>query len=219
MVNSGKSTATSKRRRLSIGDRRAELLGTCLDQIGTRPWDEVTMADIAAAAGVSKPLLYHYFSTKPELYLATIESAADELRSATQPDPTLPAAERTRASLDAHLDWIDEHAFAYRAVVQGGISSDAAVQVIVERSRTETIERLADGLGWDPINPTQRIALRGWVGFLEAASLEWLDSRTIERDQLAELLTGSVTGLLPTVDVRRHTSRTWTRTEPDAGSR
>lgn len=158
------------------------------------------MADIAVAAGVSKPLLYHYFSAKPDLYLATVESAADELRAATRPDLTLPIGQRMRASLDAHLDWIDEHDIAYRAVVQGGISSDAAVQEIVERSRDETVARLADGLGWSGITHAQRIALRGWVGFLEGASLEWIATRTIPKHELADILTASISGLVATTE-------------------
>lgn len=154
------------------------------------------MADIAATAGVSKPLLYHYFSTKPDLYLATVASAANELRTATQPDHRLATDQRMRAALDAHLDWIEEYDVAYRAIVQGGISSDIAVQDIVERSRDETVERLADGLGWTHITHARRIALRGWVGFLEGASLEWLATRTITKDHLADILTASVNGLV-----------------------
>ena len=145
MVNS--APARLKRRRLSVEDRRAELLRACLDLLGRRPWDEVTMADVADAAVVSKPLLYHYFSTKTDLYRATVTAAAEQLRQATQPDPNLPVVPRMRAALDAHLDWIDAHALAYRAVIQGGISSDPVVQHEVERSRIETVERLADAFG------------------------------------------------------------------------
>lgn len=74
------------RRRLSVDDRRNELVEACLYLIGTHPWDEVSMADVAAQAGVSKPLLYHYFATKGDMYLAAVRSAADELSAATRPD-------------------------------------------------------------------------------------------------------------------------------------
>lgn len=186
------STEKPKRRRLSLEDRRAELLRTCLDLLGRRPWDEVTMAEVAEVAGVSKPLLYHYFSTKTELYRATVTAAAEELREATRPDPDLPVGPRMRAALDAHLAWIDEHADAYRAVIQGGISSDPVVQAVVERSREETVSRLAEAFGIQKPAGAQRVALRGWIGFLEAASLEWLATRAVTRQQLADLLTRSV---------------------------
>lgn len=153
------------------------------------------MADVAAAAGVSKPLLYHYFSTKTDLYRATVTAAAEELRDATRPDPTLPVRPRMRAALDAHLDWIDAHALAYRAVIQGALSSDPVVQGEVERSRAETVERLAEAFGIDTLTDLQRIALRGWVGFLEGASLEWLVTKAISRSELRGLLTASAAAL------------------------
>lgn len=185
-----------RRRRLSVQNRRSELLAACLRLIGTRLWDEVTMADVAEEAGASKPLLYHYFSTKSDLYRATVRSAADELRDVTRPDPTLPIGPRMRAALDAHLEWIETNALAYRAIVQGGISSDDEVQGIVEESRNETVQRLADTFGFTNPTPAERIALRGWVGYLEAASLEWLNTNHVTRDHLARMLEASVTGAL-----------------------
>lgn len=157
------------------------------------------MAEVADTAGVSKPLLYHYFATKSALYLTTVAWAAEELRAATRPDPTLPAGRRMRAALDAHLDWIDEHALAYRAVIQGGISSDGEVHAIVERSRSEVVDRLAEAFELDNLTSQQRIICRGWVGFLEAASLDWLTTRSITKHELAQLLQTSLNALLPRI--------------------
>ena len=180
------------RRRRTVKDRRDELLRASLGLIGTRPWDEVSMADVAEAAGASKPLLYHYFATKRDLYLATVAAAAGELQEATRPDPLLPLARRMRAALDAHLDWIDAHALAYRAILQGGISSEPRVHAIVERSRAEVVDRLAETFGLERLEPCHHIAFRGWIGFLEAAGLEWLTNRAVTKEQLAGLLTASV---------------------------
>lgn len=164
--------------------------------IGTQPWDEVSMADVAAAAGASKPLLYHYFSTKSDLYLAAVRSAAAELREASKPDLDLPIDLRLLKSLRAHVDWIDTNGLAYRAVLQGGISSDREVQAIVEESRAEVVERLAEGFDFDERAAAQRIAFRGWVGFLESACLDWLAERDISKEQLVGLLAASVQGAL-----------------------
>ena len=161
------------------------------------------MTDVAEQAGASKPLLYHYYSTKSELYRATVRSAADELRDVTRPDPTLPIGTRMRAALDAHLEWIEKNSLAYRAIVQGGISSDDEVQAIVEASRNETVQRLADAFGFADPTPAERIALRGWVGYLEAASLEWLSTTAVTRAHLAQMLEASVTGALRAVRVAR----------------
>jgi AcrR family transcriptional regulator len=198
MVN----TASPPRRRLSVEDRRDELLQACLQIIGTQPWDEVSMADVASAAGASKPLLYHYFSTKSDLYLAAVRSAAAELREATKPDPDLPFDARLRNALRAHIDWIDVNADAYRAVLQGGISSDPEVQAIVEESRADVVTRLAEGLGFDERAAAQRITLRGWVGFLEGAGLDWLAARDVSKAHLVDLLAVSVFDLVRTTEVQ-----------------
>jgi AcrR family transcriptional regulator len=188
--------STARRRRLSVDDRRDELLAACLHLIGTQPWVEISMAEIAAAAGVSKPLLYHYYASKSDLYLAAVRSAADELSEATRPDPTLSPDVRLRRSLAAYLDWIDAHALAYRAILQGGISSDLRVQAIVEASRADVVARVADGCAFDVLTPPRRLALRGWVGLLEAACLDWLVARDMTKPQLVRLLATALKGAL-----------------------
>jgi len=198
MVNNATQLVGSApdRRRLSTQDRRAELLRACLHLMATRSWDEVSIADVASVAGASKPLVYHYFQNKRDLYLATVRTAADELREATRPDPLLPVGPRLRKALLSHLDWIEQNAVAYRAVLQGGISSDPEVQAIVERSRTEVIDRLAEAFELGEPPPLQRIALRGWVGFLEGTSLAWLETPEIAKESLARMLAASASGAI-----------------------
>ena len=146
------------------------------------------MAEIATEAGTSKALLYHYFSAKPELYAAAVRRTAAQLSEATAPDGSLPPQARLHAALHAHVEWIAEHALAYQTVLQGGHSGDPDVQAIVEASRTEVLERIARDSGLTSIPPPLRIALRGWVGFLEGACLEWLDTKPITTDELVGLI-------------------------------
>lgn len=192
MVN----TARSVRRRLSVEDRREELVQVGVELIATQPWDLVTMADIAASAGVSKPLLYHYFSTKRDLYLAAVRASAEELRMATSPDVDVPADQRVQHALRAHIDWVERNESRYRAVLHGGLSADPDVHAIVETSRTEVVARIAQRMGHRRPPPRLRIALRGWVGFLEGACLDWLVSKDISKQQLVQLLTASLTAAI-----------------------
>lgn len=159
------------------------------------------MADVAKAAGASKPLLYHYFATKSDLYLAAVRAAAEELREATKPDLELTIEPRVLKALRAHLDWIDANALAYRAILQGGVSSDPDVQAIVEESRADVVARLAETFAYDQLTPARRIALRGWVGFLEGACLDWLEARDISKAHLARLLAASVPGAIAASEV------------------
>lgn len=199
------------RRRLSVDDRRDELVAVGQQLIGTRAWDSVTMADIAAEAKVSKGLLYHYFSAKPDLYLAAVHAAAKELSEATRPDPALPPRQRLHHALGTHLDWIEEHAVAYRAVLQGGLSGDREVQAIVESSRDEVVSRIARDSGLDEVSPLLRIALKGWVGFLEGACLEWLVTKDVPRDDLIRMLAAMITAAIRAATAAE-------RTSPPAGS-
>lgn len=124
-----------------------------------------------------------------------------QLRIATRPDPALPIEPRLLGALAAHVDWIEDHAVAYRAILQGSISSGPQVQAIVEESRAEVVDRLAEAFGFADLVPAQRIALRGWVGFLEGACLDWLVARDICKLHLARLLAASVAGALRAADV------------------
>src|SRR5688500_17285811 len=79
-----------KRQRVSVDARRDQLVQVGVELIATRSWDTLTMKQIATAAAISKPLLYHYFSTKNDLYVAAMRSAAAQLLEVTRPDPASP---------------------------------------------------------------------------------------------------------------------------------
>ncbi len=197
MVN---SRSRSSRRRLSVQERLEQLVDVGVDLIATQSWDTLTMADIAATAGVSKPLLYHYFSTKHDLYLAAVSSAAKELRRATRPQAGIAGEEQVSRSLGAHVDWVEANALAYRAVMSGGANGDPRVRAIVERSRTEVFERVSHHFDITDPSPAVRIALRGWIGFLEAACLDWLRHKGIAKAELVRLLAASLPSALAAAD-------------------
>ena len=51
---------------------RQTLFGAARDQLEQRPWSEITMSDIAAAAGVSRQTLYKEFGNRNEFGLAFV---------------------------------------------------------------------------------------------------------------------------------------------------
>src|SRR6202012_5987443 len=67
------------RSRLSRGDRMEQTLGVAHGLFAERGYAEVTMDEIAAAVGVTKPLLYNYFGNKERLYIACMKRAGDSL--------------------------------------------------------------------------------------------------------------------------------------------
>src|SRR5215467_10767220 len=100
------SAARPKRRvRLDNDERRAQLLQLARKAFSDRSYDDVSIDDLAREAKISKGLLYHYFPTKRDLYVAGLTEIADELlqRMMSVPDD-LPPVDRVRAGLDAYLD-------------------------------------------------------------------------------------------------------------------
>src|SRR3954447_20353749 len=71
--------AARPRTRLENDARRAQLLELAQAAFAARSYDEVSIDDVARAAGVSKGLLYHYFPTKRDLYIAGLREAARQL--------------------------------------------------------------------------------------------------------------------------------------------
>ncbi len=185
------------RTRFPIDERRGQLVRVGLQEFSRRPYDAVSIDEIAAAAGVSKGLLYHYFPSKRDFYIAVIEAAATELREVTEPEPELGEIERLRASLDAYLAYVQQHAEAYVALMRGGIGSDDEIRKIVDETRDVVVGRVFSrlGLNGEP-SPILRLTVRGWIGYVEAASLDWLERRDTSREELRDLLVTSLVVLM-----------------------
>lgn len=181
--------------RLETDERRAQLLRLAQAAFATRSYDDVSMDELARQAGVSKGLLYHYFPTKRDLYLAGLRQAAQELLAATLVEaPGASPIQRIRAGLDAYLAFVSQRAAAYTALLRGGIGSDPEVAAVLEETRQAYLEHILRGAAGAPLPaplvelPLLRVALRGWIGMVEAASVEWLSHREVEGGRLRDLL-------------------------------
>ncbi|MEW2284238.1 TetR/AcrR family transcriptional regulator [Streptomyces sp. NPDC047841] len=64
--------------RLSVAERREELLRAAIGQIEARGVAAVRIADVAAALGVSNALVLYHFSTKEKLVAAAFTYAAED---------------------------------------------------------------------------------------------------------------------------------------------
>jgi AcrR family transcriptional regulator len=123
--------------RLENDERRRRLLDLGADLFTRYAFDEISMAQIAREAGISKALLYHYFPSKQDYFVATLATGAEELRARIEPDPDLPPAEALSAALDAYLAWIEENAQAYEKLLQSA-ATVAEIRDIVEGVRATT---------------------------------------------------------------------------------
>ena len=148
--------------------------------VGAIRWDAWVGLSNAVGAAVEKtlsPAQYHY---RVPFYGEETGRSQMDAESVWLVDP-----------IDGTKSFVRECPFfsTQIALMRGGIGSDAEVREIVEESRAVIIDRSIADL---PLRskPTTllRLAMEGWVGYVEATSLSWLERRTVPRVQLRELL-------------------------------
>lgn len=164
---------------------------------GTRSYDEVSIDAIAEEAGVSKGLLYHYFGSKRAFYLATVTHAATQLvTSLAAIGGALTGPARARAGLRAYLDFVEEHGHAYSAMVSGGVGADPEVAALLETTRSAIIQRILSDVGLSESRPTFELAMRHYIGGVEATALDWHARRHIDRERVLEFLVEQIRSTL-----------------------
>jgi len=183
------------RTRLRVDVRRQQLLELGLQLFGNQTYDELSIDEIARRAGVSKGLLYHYFPSKRAFYVASVREAARELLEETDVDRQVvgheldPEGIRTR--IRAFLEYVSRRRASYSFLLRGGIGTDTEVAEIIEETRQAVLDQMISRLsrfGANPEAPSTRLRLRGWLGFLEAASLDWAEREELELEAFLELL-------------------------------
>jgi AcrR family transcriptional regulator len=178
--------------RMQVDERREQLLELGAELFARHSYDELSMATIAREAGISKALLYHYFPSKQDFFLATLRQGADEIARRTEPDPELPPLEALSGSLDAYLGWVEENETAYRKLMESA-GSVREVKELIDGIRDATSARILEGLGaGDPPPPRQRAAVRAWLWFVDGAILDWLEHRDMSRAELRDMLVGQL---------------------------
>ncbi len=182
-------------RRLRPDERRGRLLELGRDLFTTHAYDELSMAEIAHAAGISKPLLYHYFPSKRRYFEATLREAAEEMLARTRPDPALPPLDQLRGGLDAFLGLVTHNRTAYGKLMRSA-SSAMEVRELLDEVRAATAERILLLAAPDGASPAVRTAVVGWLWFLDGATLDWVEREDLGREELRELLVGTLLGAL-----------------------
>jgi AcrR family transcriptional regulator len=170
-----------QRTRLDPDERRRQLLEVAIASFGSRPYGEVTIADIAHRARVSKGLVFNYFDTKRRLFREVLRVAAARADLASDPDPALPAAERFRIGLDRFVTIVAANPYLLLAV-----AADPDVRALVDAAYQSVADRMIERMGVDP-TPRLRHAVLGWLEFVRATTARWVADSALTREELIEL--------------------------------
>lgn len=166
------------RQRLDPAERREAILAAAAGLFGARAYDEVSIAEVAQVSGASEALVFRYFATKADLYAALVTAAVERLVAdqdaalATLP-PGVPARDRVSAVAHAYLDTVARHPARWAEPLRGGREPEAAREVR-RTAHEQAVRALADLL--EPRDSVRHdFAIRGYLGFLDAACLRWVD--------------------------------------------
>lgn len=185
------------RRRLSVDRRREELIAAALELFSKHDAEDVSIDDVALAAGASRALVYHYFGGKQELYVAALRNAAARLEERLRLQGAGRPLDMLESSLRRYFDFAEEHAAGFSALLRGGpVNRSGEVGEIVEGVRRRLLRMILEQMGVEEPGAVARITLRSWIALVETAGLDWLEHRDVERPTLEGMLIEQLIALL-----------------------
>ncbi|MYT70691.1 MULTISPECIES: TetR/AcrR family transcriptional regulator [unclassified Streptomyces] len=177
--------ATGVRRRMGVEERRRQLIGVALELFSHRSPDEVSIDEIAAAAGISRPLVYHYFPGKLSLYEAALKRAAEDLAERFEEPREGPLGARLLRVMGRFFDFVDEHGPGFSALMRGGPAvGSSATNALIDSVRQAAYVQILAHLGVVSPSPRLELVVRSWISLAESTALIWLDGRRIPRGEL-----------------------------------
>jgi AcrR family transcriptional regulator len=157
---------------------------------------DVGMDQIAAEAGVTKPVLYRHFTDKADLFVALGQRGTEILFDRLIPAMNNEEAPvpRIRKSLDAFFSTVEEHPNLYRVLVRRSFAKATVEQDIVAEDKELIANALSALLGdylrsLDIDSGGAEPWAHGIVGMVQNVSEWWLERRTMNRDAVVEYLT------------------------------
>nr|WP_171396848.1 TetR/AcrR family transcriptional regulator [Streptomyces asoensis] len=176
---------TGVRRRMGVEERRQQLIGVALELFAQRSPDEVSIDEIAAAAGISRPLVYHYFPGKLSLYEAALKRASEDLAGRFAEPHEGPLGSRLLRVMRRYFDFVDAHGPGFSALMRGGPAvGSSTTNALIDAVRQNAYEQILSHLGITDAPPRLELIVRSWISLAESTALIWLDGRRIPREEL-----------------------------------
>jgi AcrR family transcriptional regulator len=175
--------------------RRADLVEAAVAAID-RHGPAAGVDEIAAAAGVSKPVLYRYFADKADLHAAVGSWGAALVLERLLPtlEAEAPVEQRVRAGVSAYLATIEQHPNVFLLLVRHRVAGDtdpladgkAAIAAAIARVLGDTLRSFGvDASGAEPW-------AHGLVGLGLSTGEWWLTRRTMSREAVCDHLAAFV---------------------------
>lgn len=185
------STPTRPRRvRQDPTERRKQLIGIGLRMLTRRPLHQITIDEVAAEAGISRSLLFHYFPTKRDYYAEVVRAAGRRMLRAA-----FPAGRDEPSDLDdvvnGYLSFIERRHELYVGLFRGATADDWVREIVLE-TRATMVDQLLTALHVEQPTELVRAAVGAWLSFAEELCLDWAQHAAGSRDHVLALLRGAL---------------------------
>jgi AcrR family transcriptional regulator len=174
---------------MGVEERRQQLIGVALELFSQRSPDEVSIDEIASAAGISRPLVYHYFPGKLSLYEAALKRASEDLATRFVEPPDGPLGVRLLRVMHRFFDFVDDHGPGFSALMRGGPAvGSSRTNALVDSVRQAAYVQILAHLNIQEPPARLELVIRSWISLVESTALIWLDGRRIPRSELEKQL-------------------------------
>ncbi len=131
--------------RLSADARREQLLEVAIDAFAKSGYHSTSMNDVAAAAGVTKPVLYQHFDSKRALYVALLDDVGDRITNAVleATKNTDSGKETTRLGFIAYFTWVAEHPREFQLLFGSNDRTDVEFTAMTRKLESSLAEAIA----------------------------------------------------------------------------
>jgi AcrR family transcriptional regulator len=186
------------RRRLSAEERRESILDAANQVFGEHGFEHVRIDDVAAAAGISKALIYEHFESKQDLYSELMNRAAIDLLRVLVEAASAPGMEgplRMENAAAAGFLWVQEHPHAFHMFIRD--VTDPEISARQDALRRGAVTAMADVMEMEPPETRAGMARRQTeqiaemvVGGWYAVAEWWLRHPDVPREELMTSMLG-----------------------------
>jgi AcrR family transcriptional regulator len=163
-----------------VRERRSAILDAAQAAFAAGSFQEVSVAAVAEAAGASQALVLRYFGSKAGLYVQVVDAAIAvllerQLAADAALGPHATPIERVAESVRVYLDFVAAAPRGWAGPLRAPYGEPAQAAELRTDLRRHYVEQLRALLGPAPIRPRD-LALHGYLGFVDAACLAWVDA-------------------------------------------
>ena len=179
--------------RMPADERRRQLVEIGWRLLQSRPIHEMALDEVAAEAGISRTLVFHYFPTKGDFYAAVVQSAGEHLLRPVVTPEGASADERVRTLVEGFVRLVERNRASYSALVRAAGGGDQRVVDLIGEIRDSLVPKWLAAAEWNEPNSNAlaRLVVRGWLVGMEETVLAW-DPRTVRREDLIDHLSRSL---------------------------